>query len=170
MRGNFVCFGCSGLGFVVEASEAGVEKARAVVASGALDAYLAGLAAKRAAKAAESAAADAADVAQRVAMDSALARRDAAKSAFIAVTDDAREAGLDDAADNAVDMGTSIRRAGYACFSADAVNANAQMMETLVAALRSYILDNDAEVIAARAFAAMCREADSYTVEVTIYG
>lgn len=153
------CYDCGGSGHVLAADA--TERATAMVASGELGAYVARIAAKKAPVAPATTAADA---------QTARARRSAAWATFCARSDAAREAGLDDAADLATDMAVSIRRAGYACFSAAAVTANARTMEDLANALAAYVLDHDAEVIAARAFAAACREADGYFVEVTIYG
>lgn len=159
------CYDCRGCGGVLAADAQ--ERAEALAASGAVDAYIAAKKAEKAAK--ESAAAD---LVARAAADSA--RRDRARERFLAAeaslvrwNDRALTLGLDDAAYLAVEMSVSIRR-NY-CHSVEAQEARAAMAEALSNAFSSYVLDHDPEVIAAQRFAALCREADSYTTEVTIY-
>lgn len=159
------CYDCHGCGGVLAADAQ--ERAEALAASGAVDAYLA---TKRAEKAAKEAAA--ADLVARAAADSARydrarARFLAAEAAVIRWIDRAFTLGLDDAADLAAEMSVSIRR-NY-CHGAEALERRAAMAETLHNAFSSYVLDHEPEVIAARRFTALCREADSYTTEVTIY-
>lgn len=159
------CYDCRGCGGVLAADAQ--ERAEALAASGAVDAYLA---AKKAEKAAKDAAS--ADLAARVAADQA--RCDRARARFLAAEaavsrwiDRAFTIGLDDAADLAAEMSVSIRR-NY-CHRTEAMEARAAMAEALHNAFSSYVLDHEPEVIAARRFTALCREADSYTTEVTIY-
>lgn len=159
------CYDCRGCGGVLAADAQ--ERAEALAASGAVDAYLAAKKAEKAAK--ESAAAD---LVARAAADSARCARArarflAAEAAISRWVDRAFTLGLDDAADLAAEMSVSIRR-NY-CFRAEAMESKAAMAEALHNAFSSYVLDHDPEVIAAQRFAALCREADSYTTEVTIY-
>lgn len=159
------CYDCRGCGGVLAADAQ--ERAEALAASGAVDAYIAGKRAEKAAK--ESAAAD---LVARAAADSARCERArarflAAEASLVRWVDRAFTLGLDDAADLASEMSMSIRRS-YP-HRTEAMEARAAMAEALHNAFSSYVLDHEPEVIAARRFTALCREADSYTTEVTVY-
>lgn len=170
------CYDCGGYGVLLAADALAV--AEALVASGELDAYLARTEEKRAAAEAakraerEAAAQREADLAACYRRCEALmARYDAARAAFARDCDDARALGLNDAIARAEEVAAYV-----AGFTAPSVAREPRLeravwgMETLRAEFFDFVFESRPDVIAARKAYAEAREADSYFVEVTVYG
>lgn len=173
--GSTVCYGCGGHKVVIAADA--VVRAEALVASGAIDAYLAETESKRAAAAAKAAAARA-EAAKREAemaeywrnCEALVARYEHALAAFRRDCANARALGLEDATLRAEGIAAAASRLTAPRVDREhALTRAVWAMETLHNDFQSYVLDHEPEVIAARRFAALCREADSYTTEVTVY-
>lgn len=163
------CYDCGGSGHVLAADA--TERATAMVASGELDAYVARVAAKKTAQTSDAADAAAKHTATEARITDLRARYAYACESFARHVDTARALGLNDAIARASAIATEAARFTAPCVAPEARLTRAVWaIETLTNAFASYVLDHDAEVIAARAFAAACREADGHFVEVTIYG
>lgn len=173
---GMTCYDCGGARVVLAADALTI--AAALVASGELDAYLARTEEKRVAaetakraEAAERAEADARRAAEERRCSTLRDRYAHASASFRRSCVIARDLGLADAIARAEVIAAEAARFTAPCVAPEARLTRAVWaIETLANDFGSYVLDHDADVIAARKVAAMWREAATNFVEVTIYG